>query len=955
MDFLLFRFRESEINKLPIEISGFIYKRYIIICSFDLSKTRPYLFTKILKQRLHLGLKHIIFLLLFLTGYTVVVAQEIPAKGTSIPVEKTKPTEKDSILKPEKKEVLELPIIPKDSVVNDSVKKNKAVLEYKIDSNAKDYKLIDRKNNTVTLYNQAKIIYGDITIEAGKIIIDNNTGNVFASGIVKDSLGYTQPPVFTQGTNVVKPDSIIFNKNSQKALTFNSKTTQGEFNVLAEVTKRVNDSVFYMSNAKFTTSKNLDNPEYYFLARKIKYVPKKKIVTGLVNMYIADVPTPLGLPFAYFPMTTERKSGVLLPSFGNNNNQGYFLQNGGYYFAVNDYLDLSVLGDYFTNGSYGARIESNYNVRYKYSGGLRFLYENQLQSERGFSDFQQTSRYNINWQHSQDAKSNPSSRFSASVNLGSSQFYRQSFNQVNQSATLVNNLSSSISYSKSFPGEPQVNFSTSVTHNQNTNTNAVNLTLPTLQGSVSRIFPFAPKEGAKKGIIENINLQYNLRGENRITTTDEDFLTAKMFDNAVMGMKHSIPIATNFKIGYFSVSANANYDENWVFETFRQRLVENDNGVFNTVRDTVDGFASYRTYSYGANIGTTVYGSWKSKNPKSKIQAVRHVVRPSLSYSANPSFDQYYERLVTEQGLDAPGREEQFYSRFDGTLFGAPGRNFSSSINLGVQNNIEAKVRNRDSTKTELRKVQILKSLSFNTSYNLAGDSLNWSPLSVRGVIPITKSIDINLDANFDPYALDNNNNRINTFNINNGGSLLRLTRAGFRTSFRLSSEDFQKDKSDDKKESNKRTQENGGRPDDLFGESIDPTRQQNLEPEKQEVDINKDRYRFKIPWNLNFAYTMTYNNAQRQNEINQQSLMVSGDVELSPRWTVGGNTGYDFANKGISFTSLRFQRDLESFTMSFNWTPIGPQSSWFFFIGIKASALSDIKWDQRRQPDPQF
>jgi lipopolysaccharide assembly outer membrane protein LptD (OstA) len=884
-----------------------------------------------------------------------ITAQELPETGTPIPVEKPKPEQKKKEKKPVNEELVKIPEVQKDSVINDSLKKPKAFLEYRIESSAKDYKRIDRKGNTITLYNEAKIIYGDITIEAGKIIINNNTGDVFAYGILKDSLGYTQRPVFSQGGNVVKPDSIIFNKNSQKALTFNSETTQGEFNVLAETTKKVNDSVFYMQNARFTTSKNPENPEYYFLARKIKFVPNKKIVTGLVNMYIADVPTPLGLPFAYFPMTTERKSGIIIPSFGNNNSQGYFLQNGGYYFAVNDYMDLTLLGDYFTNGSYGGRVESNYTVRYKYSGSLRFLYENQLQSERGFSDFAQTSRYNLNWQHSQDAKSNPSSRFSASVNLGSSQFYRQSFNQVNQSATLVNNLSSSISYSKSFPGEPQVNFSASATHNQNTNTNAVNLTLPTLQGSVSRIFPFAPKEGTKKGVIENINLQYNLRGENRITTTDEDFFSDKMFDNAVMGLKHSIPIATNFKLGYFSFSANANYEENWVFETFRQSLVENESGVFETVRDTINGFDAYRSYSYGASVGTTVYGSWKSKNASSKVQAIRHIIRPNISYSANPSFDQYYDRLVTEQGLDAPGREEQFYSRFDGTLFGAPGRNFSSSINLGVQNNIEAKVRDSDSTKTDLKKIQILKSLNFNTSYNLAGDSLNWSPLQIRGVIPITKNIDLNLDANFDPYALDNNNNRINTFNINNGGSLLRLTRAGFRTSFRLSSKDFEKDSDKDKDESDERTQQNGGRTDDLFGESVDYSRQENQEPEKQDVNVNKDRYRFKIPWNLSFAYTMTYNNAQRQNAINQQSLMVSGDLELSPRWSIGGNTGYDFANKGISFTTLRFQRDLESFNMSFNWTPIGPRNSWFFFIGIKSSALSDIKWDQRRQPDPTF
>ncbi len=659
-----------------------------------------------------------------------------------------------------------------------------------------------------------------------------------------------------------------------------------------------------------------------------------------------------------FPLTSERRSGVILPTFGNTQQQGYALQNGGYYFAINDYVDLTVLGDYFTNGSYGLRLESTYAKRYKFRGSFRFLFENQLLSERGFSDFQETSRYNINWQHSQDAKANPNSRFSASVNLGSSQFFRQSFNQINQSATLNNNLSSSISYQKTFTGEPQVNINASITQNQNTNTDAVNLTLPTLQGSMSRIFPFAPKGGTKQGILQNVNLQYNFRADNRITTTSEEFLTSDMFDQAVSGITHTIPVATNFKVfDHYSVTLNANYEENWVFQTFDQTLVENDAGNFVVRRDTINGFDTYRTYSYGASVGTTVYGQYQAANPKAKIQAVRHIIRPSISYNANPSFDQYYQTLLDERGLDV-SEEERFYSRFEGSYAGAPGRVFSSSIGLGVQNNIEAKVRDRDTTKTDLKKIQILKSLNFNTAYNLAGDSLNFSPLTIRGVIPITKSVDLNLDANLDPYALDANNRRVDRFNIDNGGSLFRLTRAGARISFKLSNTDFEKGDDDDRGETKltDTTLRNGGREDDLFGESIDTANDQiNGKQAERNVDVTEDRYRFKIPWNLNLAYTVTYNNTARQNEIGNQSLMFSGDVELSPRWSVGGNSGYDFAREGISFTTLRFQRDLESWQMSFNWTPIGPRQSWFFFIGIKAGSLSDIKWDQRRRPDPTF
>ncbi len=905
------------------------------------------------------SLRHIILSILLLTISWLGAAQEIPEKNQPIPpveekVDSLKISREDAANQVQEG-------VKADSTKKDSVKP-KSPLEFLLETSASDRKVIDRRNNTVTLYDNAVVIYGDIKLEAGKIVIDNTTGDIYAYGIVEDSTGtYVQKPIFTQGTNVVKPDSIIANKNTKKVITYNSNTKQNEFNVVAEVVKRVNDSVFYMRNARFTTSENPEDPEYYFLARKIKFVPKKKIVTGLVNMYIADVPTPLALPFAYFPMTDERKSGIIVPSFGNNNSQGYFLQNGGYYFAVNDYMDLTLLGDYFTNGSYGFRAESTYRKRYAFNGSVRLLYENQKRSERGFSDFQQTTRYNFNWQHSQDAKANPNNRFSASVNLGSSQFYRQSFNQINQAATLNNNLSSSISYSKTFPGEPQINLTASATHNQNVNTGDVNVTLPTIQGSISRIFPFAPKQGVKKGIFQNINFQYNLRAENRITTNDDDFLTGDMFDGASSGVTHSIPVATNFKLGYFSVSANANLEENWVFQTTRQTFVQNEAGNFTVRRDTVNGFDSYRTYSYGANVGTTIYGTWEAKNKNSRIQAVRHTIRPNISYSANPSFDQYYERILDEQGLEV-SEEERFFSRFENTFAGAPGRVFSSSIGIGVQNLVEAKIRDRDSTKTELNKVQLIKSLNFNTAYNLAGDSLNWSPLRISGVIPITKTVDLNLDANLDPYALDSNNRRINTFNIDNGGSLFRLTRAGARVNFRLSDKDFlpedeKSDRDPGTTKVNDRTLQQGGREDDLFGEAIDyAENQKKQDAEEQDVDMTKDRYRFKIPWNLNVAYTMTYSNSARQNEISNQSLMFSGDLELSPRWSIGGNSGYDFARKGVSFTTLRFQRDLESWRLSFNWTPLGgPRSSWFFFIGIKAGALSDIKWDQRKQPDPIF
>lgn len=895
-------------------------------------------------------------------------AQETPVPVREVPPEESQlPPDSVLIIKPEDQRPraeLQQPLdtVERDSVAQDSVKRKKSGLEYQVDSYAKDYKILNRKENTMEMYNEAYVIYGNTKINAGRIIIDFNTGNVKAYGIVDSTGTYTQAPVFKQGNNVVEPDSIIFNKDTKKALIYNSVTQQGEFNVFAPKTKKENDSVFFMEDVRFTTAKDPKNPEYYFRASKIKFVPKKKIITSSVQMVIADVPTPVWVPFAFFPLTDERQSGFIIPSFGQRNRQGYALQNGGYYFAINDYLDLTVLGDYFTNGSWGTRVETNYRNRYKFNGNLRFSYENQIQSQRGFSDYSRRTNYNINWQHAQDPKNNPNSRFNANVNLGSSQFFRQSFNQLNQSATLVNSFNSSVSYSKTFEGEPQINFTVSATHSQNTNTNEINMTLPTFQGSISRVFPFAPKNGAKKGIIQNINLQYNVRGENRFTTTDEDFFTSRMFERGLQGLKHDIPITTNFKIAkYFSMSVGGNFSENWVFQTFDQTQFRNEEGVLEVRRDTVQGFDAYRTYNFNASLGTTIYGNWENSNKEAKIQAIRHIIRPAISYNVNPAFDQYYDVLLDENGVRL-SEEEIFYSRFQNTLFGAPGRNFSSSLGLSIQNNVEAKI--RDTTATEPRKIALIKSLGLTTNYNLAGDSLRLSPINLNGLIPVTEKLDLNLNATLDPYALNNQNQRVDRWNINNGGSLFRLTNFGARFGFNLSNEDFESgvEEEPDKKQYEHRIEDegfrNGGRDDDLFGQAGDIGNQnyyEDEEPEEQNVNIEESLYRFKIPWRLNIAYAMNYTNAQRQDMISNNSIMLSGDIELSPRWSIGGNTGYDFVDNGITFTTLRFQRDLESWRLSFNWTPIGPRQSWFFFIGIKSGALADVKYEQNSPPVVDF
>ena len=510
-----------------------------------------------------------LFVLLLVLGVLSGFAQEdqiipLPIKAS-----------KDTIIAP-----LLLRNIEKDTVETDSVKAiqnsgEAPLLLDKIKYKAKDYVRLSQKEQKIFLYNEAEIYYQDTELKAGIIIMDYVKNEVYA-GRLKDSLGnYTQLPYFKQGDNEVRPDSIRFNFDTEKALIFNSRTEQqaglgqvgsDNMKVYAEITKKENDSVYFLSEGKLTTAKDTVNPDYYIRVRKAKFVPKKKVIAGYSNLYIADVPTPIALPFAYFPLTVGRTAGLQIPTFGNDPNRGYFLQNGGYYIPFGDVADLLLTADFYTNGSYGFRGQSIYAKRYRYRGNINFRFENLVTSQKGFSDYSRSSIYNIQVSHSQDTKASPNSRFSASVNLGSSSYYQNSLLQQNLPLTQTNSLNSSISYSKTFPAYPSVNMSLTASHNQNTNTNVVNLTLPTFQGSMERIFPFAKREGIKKGALQNINFQYDVNYRNSITTNDEDFLTGRMFENSLMGARHRLPISTNFKVAkFFSVTMGGTYEDVWAW------------------------------------------------------------------------------------------------------------------------------------------------------------------------------------------------------------------------------------------------------------------------------------------------------------------------------------------------------------------------------------------------------
>ncbi|MCV9928871.1 putative LPS assembly protein LptD [Flavobacterium sp. LS1R49] len=888
-----------------------------------------HIFTKIVFKPLHTNLFNIVLLSFFLTlGCGNVYSQDTTKKKKATPASK----QSDS-----------LQTKPIDTIKIDSIKPKKAFLDGKVKYKAKDYAKIDQKRKLITLYNEAELYYQDVELKSGIIVLDYEKNEVYA-GRLKDSAGvYTQYPNFKQGASAVEPDSIRFNFKTKKALIWNSRSEQGEFRIKASVTKKENDSVYFLKGARFTTAKDVDNPEYYFQTSKVKFIPGKKVITGLTNMVIADVPTPIALPFAYFPMTNEKSvSGIILPSYNDSNTRGFSLQNMGYYFALSDNYDLTVLGDYYTNGSYAMRFESAYAERYKYRGNVNIRFENLITSERGYPDYAKQNIYNIQWSHSKDTKSSPNSSFSASVNLGSSKYFKQSINQANIGSSLNNTLSSSVSYSKNFNTLPQIRTSLTATHSQNTQTEVINMTLPTLEASVDRIYPFLGKNGVKKGFIKNINFQYNLSGKNSIVTTDSLFFKPQMFNDAKIGARHSIPISTNFKLfKYFSATTSANYQEVWQTKTIERSYSAEQSKVVDKV---VNGFDAYRTYSFSSSLGTTIYGTFNFGEDK-KIKSIRHVMRPSVTYGYTPSFDKYYDTYAA----DATGTIIKQYSRFEGGIFGAPGSSNSNIVGFDLSNTFEAKVTDKDSTKTEPKKIMLLNNLNFSTSYNFNADGITsfaWQPVRVSGGTQLLNNkMNVNFGATLNPYAIDNSGRQINTFNIDNGGSLFRMTSANMTLNYSISNKEKNK-----KKTENKQSERNGGREDDLFGTNTDLNDQRKSQFDGSEEDDNAitEFFNAKLPWDMTLAYSLTYGNAARENKIIGNSIMVSANMDITPRWKGGVSTGYDFVQKGVTFTQIRFERDLLSWRMDFNWTPLGTNSNWNFFIGIKSGVLSDIKWNKR-------
>jgi hypothetical protein len=778
---------------------------------------------------------------------------------------------------------------------SDSIFSEDPILD-KIISYAEDSIDYDLVNNKVILYHNAKINYEEIELKAAYIEIDSKKNTVFAKSL-KDSVGVSYGfPVFTENNNSFSSKEITYNFKTKKGLIKQVVTQEGESYIHGEKVKKDESDVLYTYNGKYTTC-DLEHPHFSIRAKKIKTIPNKKIITGPAVLEFAGVPTPIALPFGFFPNQKKQSSGIIFPTYGESRSLGFFLLNGGYYFAVSDRMDFSLTGGIYSKGSWNVKANSNYKKRYKYNGNLNLSYASNKSGSKLIQTQSDKRDFFIKWRHNQDVKASKSSRFSANVNAGSSSFHQN--NSYNDNDYLSNTYQSSASYSKNFSNSQ---LSVNLRHNQNTLNNSVTLNLPELNYSINRIYPLKfLNNSQEKKWYDKVSFNYSANARNQISTVDSLLFTKSSLSKLQNGVLHSIPVSTSFKaLKYITISPRFNYTERWYFNKLERSFYQNE-----LITDTVSGFNRVYNYNTSVSINTKFYGLINFN--KSKIKAIRHVVSPSLSYNYSPDFSNskygYYEDVIS----DTLGNTTN-YSIYQNGIYGSASSSEQGNISLSISNQLEMKVKTKNDSINPTKKVKILESFDIRSSYNIFADSLNLSMINISGRTKLFEKINIRFNSTYDPYTLDENGNRINKLYINEGLLPARFINSTATLGFSF----------------------NGGK-------------------QKEEVYDNWLEYvDFDVPWKLSVNYTLNYNKFDLINALNQ-SLNFSGDVNLTPKWKIGFKSGYDFINKDLTYTSLDFYRDLHCWEMRFKWIPFGNHQSYNFSIRVKASVLQDLKWEKKK------
>lgn len=838
-----------------------------------------------------------------------------------------------------------------DTLRSDSVKAPlpKGDIETTINYSARDSIRASMDGKMIWLYGEAKIKYGTIELEAEEIIIDYANNTIAAQG-VRDSLGNRVGyPIFKNGQEMYETKGITYNFKTRRAKIREVVTQQGEGYLQSKSAfKNEKNEIFSIDNS-YTTC-NLEHPHFRIRATRTKAIPDDKIVAGPFYLEFNDIPLPAGFLFGMFPAQRESSSGIIFPSYGDERRRGFNLRRGGYFFDISDYVKLEVTGDIYSKGSHAVYVASPYMKRYAYQGNVNFSYS-KTRSVENIEDRSAANDFSLQWSHSPQSKS--SGRFSASVNAATSTYNKNNnlmYGSPNELSSgrlsqISTKLSSNVSYSKRFLGTP-FSMGINLSHNQDLKTRIVDLPLPNVSLNMTNIYPFQRK--GQTSVLDNLSVGYSMAGTNRITNNlgklsplaSRDSIApfnlenlSYFFRNGKKGIRHVIPVSYSFKaLKFFTVSPAMNYEERWYFEKQTWQFADSTTNR-KIVADTLPGFNRIANFNFSAGIATRVYGMYFFKNPASRIRAIRHIINPNVSFSYVPDFStnrNYFQRF---EDRGRPG-EYLYQSRHQGFVYGGSNTGRSGSINFGLGNNLEMKVKNPKDTVE--RKVMLLNNLSFSSGYNLMADSFNLAPISISANTSILDNkINVNLSSSLDPYhyfAFTDEEGRRRERRMDSyawkAGSLGRITNATLALNTNLNPAARDKEQSTREK-----------------------VAQSNINQEdKEEIIRNPNAYvDFDIPWTLTIGYNLNYRHALAAKPVFVQTIQMSGTLSLSEKWMIRYNSGYDFESKEFTQTNVGISRDLHCWHMALDWVPFGRFQSYNFTIAVKASVLQDLKLERRK------
>ena len=827
-------------------------------------------------------------------------------------------------------------------------------LDAAVDFTSSDSMLILRRDSAF-MFGSASVAYGEIKLDAAEIQMDLTDNTVYAVGRL-DSLGDVEgQPVFTESGTEYQARTMRYNFKTSKGYITNVVTQQGEGYLTGGTTKKDSVDEFYLASGRYTTCDNHDNPHFYFQMTKAKVRPGKNVVVGPTYMVLAGLPLPLAVPFGYFPFTDKYASGIIVPSFGDDYNRGFYLADGGYYFAINDNVDLALTGEIYTKGSWGVQARSSYAKRYKYNGSFDLSYLKTITGEKGSPDYATQTNFQILWNHAQDSKANPNMSLSASVNFTTSGYSRNNLNSYYSPSFTENTKSSTVNMTYRFPG---TKWSLSTTFNvaQRTQDSTLSVSFPNVTVSMSQIFPFKRKRmvGAERWY-EKIKLSYTGVLQNSLTAQQDEFFKKSLIKDWRNGMRHTIPISATFNVlKYFNVTPSFNFTDR-MYTTRVDRSWDQQRNI--EVCDTSYSFYNVYDFQASVSVDTKIYGFYQPMGfLGKKIKMIRHVMTPSVSFSGAPDFSSPFFGYYGQYSyVDSRGAEQvRKYSRFPNSLYGVPGQGKSGTISYALSNNLEMKV-NSESDSIGEKKISLIENLNISQSYNIAADSLRFSDINTSLLLRLTKGFNLNLSATWDPYTYALNQNgtpvKVDRLRISCGKGIGRLMRTGTSFSYTFNNDTFKRKKKND-------TNQNG---DDAANDVSGAQHQQELDDRADDasgggdIQLNSDGYaKWSVPWSLTLNYSINYGYGSfnyDKMEFNgkvTQNLSFSGNIRPTPNWNFSFSASYNFDTHRLAYMNCNISRDLHCFTMRASFVPVGPYKSYNFHISVKSSMLADLKYDKR-------